>query len=140
MFNVVTWALTLCVVHWRFEESLCKDHQLGLCFLRCGDGSVIDSGLHPVIKNLNMTYAFLQKESCPRDGARGVLVSKVDLIEAIYAKSIKENVSIIYLATDGWMRGPTQQALVKEVTALCISKHNVMLCVHVSYHLLDNFF
>ena len=95
---------------------------------------MIDSGLHPVIKNLNMTYAFLQKESCPRDGARGVLVSKVDLIEAIYMKSIKENVSIIYLATDGWMRGPTQQALVKEVTSLLISKHNVMLCVHVSYH------
>ena len=97
---------------------------------------MIDSGLHPVIKNLNMTYAFLQKENCPRDGARGVVVSKVDLIEAIYVKSIKENVSTIYLATDGWMRGPTQQALVKEVMVLHISNHNVMLCVNVSYRVL----
>ncbi|KAH6556487.1 hypothetical protein KP509_1Z175600 [Ceratopteris richardii] len=40
-------------VHWRFEESLCKATEVGekvggvgLCFLRCGDAAVIDSGFH----------------------------------------------------------------------------------------------
>jgi hypothetical protein len=109
-------------VHWRFEESICSGHQLGLCFLRCGDGSVIDSGLHPdMAKNSsNISFELVEKKSCPRDGARGVIVSKANLVAAIAAKAARENVSIVYLATDGWIRGPSERALIKQVCILSL--------------------
>eukprot|EP00250_Pteridium_aquilinum_P033932 c667_g1_i1 orf=58-1737(-) len=114
-------------VHWRFEESLCQGEQLGLCFLRCGDGAVINSGLHAAARGwlatANYTMPLLPKQkreegrnSCKRIvGSKGVMVSKKDLVVAIRDKASKENVSSVYLATDGWLRGSHAQSLVKEV-------------------------
>lgn len=112
----------LCIaVHWRFEESICKGEQLGLCFLRCGDGAVIDSGLHAAARGLPSASIVPSlhtemKTSCKRVvGSTGVMVSKQDLVAAIRDKASKENVSSVYLATDGWLRGSQAQALVKQV-------------------------
>lgn len=108
-------------VHWRFEESICKGEQLGLCFLRCGDGAVIDSGLHAAARGLPSASIVPSlhtemKTSCKRVvGSTGVMVSKQDLVAAIRDKASKENVSSVYLATDGWLRGSQAQALVKQV-------------------------
>ncbi|KAH6556449.1 hypothetical protein KP509_1Z178200 [Ceratopteris richardii] len=44
-----------------------------------------------------------------------VIISKTDLIAAILEKSSTENVSSVYIATDGWLRGQRAQTLVKEV-------------------------
>lgn len=102
-------------VHWRFHESNCARNELGLCFLRCSDGSVIDSGLHPFARE----WTELRKHRCPRDRMhfRGVLLDKQDLIEAIRERAANNNLSAVYLATDGWMRGTIEQALVTEVVA-----------------------
>lgn len=99
-------------VHWRFEESNCRGHELGLCFIRCNDGSEIDSGLHPSA----IEWVDLGQHKCPHDHSiRGVSVSKLDLIAAIQETAKKDKVDVVYLATDGWMRGPKELALVKEV-------------------------
>lgn len=96
-------------VHWRFEESNCKGHELGLCFTRCRDGAVIDSGLHPAGVEW---VAELSKQKCK---LRGVLLTKEDIVAAIREKAKKENVDLIYIATDGWMRGKRPLKLVQEV-------------------------
>ncbi|KAH6556448.1 hypothetical protein KP509_1Z178100 [Ceratopteris richardii] len=126
-------------VHWRFEESLCKATEVGekvggvgLCFLRCGDAAVIDSGLHAEAMGLPaVTKATLRSSVSDGDPhetdhtihqtCRHVpdttqeIISKTDLIAAILEKSSTENVSSVYIATDGWLRGQRAQTLVKEV-------------------------
>lgn len=107
-------------VHWRFEESICKGEQLGLCFLRCGDGAVIDSGLHAT--TLGLPFATIGpslhteiKNACKHADGKGVMVSKKDLVTAIKDKAFKENITSVYLATDGWLRGSQSEALVTKV-------------------------
>eukprot|EP01018_Ginkgo_biloba_P014531 Gb_25116 [translate_table: standard] len=97
-------------VHWRFEESNCKGHDLGLCFVRCGDGSIVSSGLHSVAR-LDWSKEARHCSSL----LRGVLVTKQDMISAILEKVREQHVSNVYLATDGWIRGSHEQMLVAEV-------------------------
>lgn len=103
-------------VHWRFEESLCQGDELGLCFLRCGDGAEISSGLHATTRGFAIATKRERKSSCKHmvDSTR-VVISKEDLVSAIINKAFKENVSFVYIATDGWMRGSHAQNLIKEV-------------------------
>ena len=101
-----------CAVHWRFEESECGSHQIGLCFVRCADGAVIDSGLHPVAKE----WLEAAEVQCNRDGHfRGVGINKMDVIEAIAENAANHSVKMVYLATDGWLRGSKAIELVTEV-------------------------
>lgn len=93
-----------------------------MCFLRCGDGAVIDSGLHAAARglpsaSLGPSLQDVQTNSqCKRVGdSKGVMVSQQDLVAAIRDKALRENVSSVYLATDGWMRGSHAEALVKKV-------------------------
>ncbi|KAG0592638.1 hypothetical protein KC19_1G269400 [Ceratodon purpureus] len=95
-------------VHWRFEETECNGHHVGLCFVRCDDGSVINSGLHPEALEWRKACAY-------KDGHfPGVLLNKNDIIDVIQERASNHSVTNIYLATDGWMRGPDSIALVKE--------------------------
>lgn len=104
-------------VHWRFEESICEGEQLGLCFLRCGDGAVIDSGLHAAARGfIGPSLQIQTNRQCKRVvDSKGVMVSRQDLVAAISSKALKENVSSVYLATDGWMRGSHAESLVRKV-------------------------
>ncbi|MCO5603004.1 hypothetical protein L7F22_057146 [Adiantum nelumboides] len=106
-------------VHWRFEESLCRGEELGLCFLRCGDGAVISSGLHATTLGLHLAAKRGKEQlgsSCKRMvDSTWVMLSKQDLVVAIVDKALKENVSSVYIATDGWMRGSHAQNLLREV-------------------------
>ncbi|KAI5068354.1 hypothetical protein GOP47_0016699 [Adiantum capillus-veneris] len=106
-------------VHWRFEESLCKANELGLCFLRCGDGAVISSGLHATTRGLPIAAQRGREQmgsSCKRMvDSTWVKLSKEDLVSAIIDKALKENVSFVYIATDGWMRGSHAHNLIREV-------------------------
>jgi len=106
-------------VHWRFEESECGPHKLGLCFVRCSDGAVIDSGLHPDAKE----WIGLSIDQCKGNGHasghfRGVGLDKFDVFDAIFDHAQKNNVKTVYLATDGWIRGEQGVALVQEVKNL----------------------
>lgn len=101
-------------VHWRFEESECGKHNIGLCFVRCEDGSVIDTGLHAEAKE----WHDAAKVACNRDGHfRGVTLDVRDILDAIQERAASHSVTTIYFATDGWMRGPHGARLVKEVVA-----------------------
>ncbi|BBN02907.1 hypothetical protein MPTK1_2g19180 [Marchantia polymorpha subsp. ruderalis] len=89
-------------VHWRFEESNCNGHPLGLCFTRCNDGAVIGGGLKSprfmelptVMENLRAGSAF-----------HGAGLTKEDVSAAIFDKAVEQNVQHVYLSTDGWLRG-----------------------------------
>lgn len=99
-------------VHWRFEESECAAHHVGLCFVRCDDGSVINSGLHPEAKE----WIKAAETPCNRDGHfRGVILHQKDIIEAIEERASNHSVNTIYLATDGWMRGHHSISLLTEI-------------------------
>ncbi|KAG0600085.1 hypothetical protein M758_11G006300 [Ceratodon purpureus] len=99
-------------VHWRFEESRCSNHQVGLCFSRCKDGSVVSSGLHPAAKEWLKT----SQDECNENGHfRGVGLSKADIIATIKERAAKHSLSTLYLATDGWIRGAESLALLMEV-------------------------
>eukprot|EP00249_Psilotum_nudum_P004205 c17746_g1_i2 orf=1078-2184(-) len=97
-------------VHWRFDESTYNGHPLGLYFIRCGDGSIVDSGLHPPARE----WVQHSKRRCP-GGVRGVAVATDDIIIAISDWAKKYNLHNVYLATDGWMRGTDSQLLLEEV-------------------------
>jgi hypothetical protein len=63
-------------VHWRFEETECGPHKIGLCFVRCSDGAVIDSGLHPHAKE----WIGVSIDQCKHAGHfRGVGLDKFDV-------------------------------------------------------------
>jgi hypothetical protein len=80
--------------------------------VRCADGAVIDSGLHPVAKE----WLEAAEVQCNRDGHfRGVGINKMDVIEAIAENAANHSVKMVYLATDGWLRGPKAIGLVTEV-------------------------
>lgn len=99
-------------VHWRFEESRCPNHQVGLCFSRCNDGSVVSSGLHPVAKE----WLKASEDECNENSHfRGVGLSKTDIIATIEERAAKHSLKTLYLATDGWIRGAEGRALLKEV-------------------------
>ncbi len=97
-------------VHWRFEQSECGSRNSGLCFVRCGDGALIDSGLHPDAKE----WIEMSKDQC-KNHALGVGLDKFDLFNAIFDRAQNYSLKTVYLATDGWIRGPPGAALVKEV-------------------------
>lgn len=79
--------------------------------MRCEDGSVIDTGLRSQAKEWH-DAAEIQ---CNRDGHfRGVALDKTDILDAIQERAGNHNVSTIYFATDGWMRGAKGIPLVKE--------------------------
>lgn len=101
-------------VHWRFEESRCRNrHQAGLCVARCSDGAAVDSGLHPEGKE----WFEASKVQCSRDGHfRGVALDKADILEAIYDRAQNHSLKAVYLATDGWLRGPGGTALIQYVS------------------------
>eukprot|EP01018_Ginkgo_biloba_P014535 Gb_17634 [translate_table: standard] len=99
-------------VHWRFEESNCRGHDLGLCFVRCGDGSIVSSGLRSAARR---DWNKQAKKCSSESKYRGVVVKKQDIINAILEKAREQNVSNVYLATDGWIRGSHEQILVAEV-------------------------
>jgi hypothetical protein len=91
---------------------MCSSLEIGLCFVRCADGAVIDSGLHPVAKE----WLEAAEVQCNRDGHfRGVGINKMDVIEAIAENAANHSVKMVYLATDGWLRGPKAIGLVTEV-------------------------
>ncbi|XP_057874115.1 uncharacterized protein LOC131080035 [Cryptomeria japonica] len=90
-------------VHWRFEEASCRNSDLGLCFVRCRDGSIISSGLH-----------FMQWKTNPANCV-GVITTMEDIVAAILEKAKEQNVESVYLATDGWIRGPKAQMLLANV-------------------------
>lgn len=94
-------------VHWRFEETECRGHHVGLCFVRCDDGSVINSGLRPEVQAWGNV--------CPyADGHfPGVLLDKDDILDVIQERALNHSVTTVYFATDGWLRGPQSIALVK---------------------------
>lgn len=77
--------------------------------MRCDDGSVINSGLHPEVQ--------AWRKACAYRGGHfpGVLLDKNDIIDIIQERASNHSVTNIYLATDGWMRGPDSIALVKEI-------------------------
>lgn len=102
-------------VHWRFEESSCAKHSIGLCFLRCTDGSVIATGLRPHSKaSLKMPMTKCRKGT----QFRAIGLSKMDIVSAIEDRAANHSLSTIYMATDGWIRGTKGLALVKEVVLL----------------------
>lgn len=73
---------------------------------------MIDSGLHPVAKEWLKTS---ENECQGKSHFRGVGLSKKDIIATIEERAAKHNLSTIYMATDGWIRGAEGLALVKEV-------------------------
>jgi hypothetical protein len=80
--------------------------------VRCDDGSVINSGLHPEAKEWIKAAGI----PCNRDGHfRGVILHQKDIIAAIEERASNHSVNTIYLATDGWMRGHHSIALLTEV-------------------------
>lgn len=97
-----------CAVHWRFEESLCGGQEMGSCFLRCGDGAIINTGLHPLAKELIDSSS----KACH---FHSVKVTEEDIVGAIHDRACDRNLSTIYLATDGWIRGQEGVRLIKEV-------------------------
>ncbi|XP_024403021.1 uncharacterized protein [Physcomitrium patens] len=98
-------------VHWRFEESSCPRHQIGLCFSRCKDGSIIDTNFHPFAKE----WVKMSEDECNTAGHfRGVGLSKLDIIATIEQRAANHSINTVYLATDGWTRGPEGLALIKE--------------------------
>lgn len=102
-------------MHWRFEESQCKEYPIGLCFVRCSDGAIVDSGLHPLAKQ------WLKSEDtgfCRHKGFIGVGLHKMDLIDAIEERAKNHSFNTVYLATDGWMRGADGVTLLTEVSAV----------------------
>lgn len=102
----------ICAVHWRFEESNCRGHPLGLCFSRCTDGAVIANGRASETWN-NMTLEGRKENS--KNGFNGVFVSTDDLSGAIYDRAVKHGIQNVYLATDGWLRGPESTGILKRV-------------------------
>jgi hypothetical protein len=99
-------------VHWRFEESECRGHHVGLCFVRCDDGSVIDSGLHPKAQEWHKAT----ETGCSKGSRfRGVTLDKQDILDTIHERALNHSVHTIYLATDGWMRGAASVTLLKDV-------------------------
>ncbi|XP_057874117.2 uncharacterized protein LOC131080036 isoform X2 [Cryptomeria japonica] len=101
-------------VHWRFEESNCKNHDLGLCFVRCGDGSIISSGLH------------FMKWKKHHWNCMGIITTMEDIVAAILEKAKEQSVDSVYLATDGWIRGhKAQMLLAKVIRALRKERINV---------------
>jgi hypothetical protein len=99
-------------VHWRFEETECGPHKIGLCFVRCSDGAVVDSGLHPHAKE----WIGVSIDQCKHAGHfRGVGLDKFDVFDAIFDRAQNYSLKTVYLATDGWIRGEEGVMLVKEV-------------------------
>lgn len=99
-------------VHWRFEESNCRGHPLGLCFSRCTDGAVIANGRASETWN-SMTHEGRKQNS--KNGFNGVFVSKEDVSGAIYDRAIAHGVHSVYLSTDGHLRGPESAGILKWV-------------------------
>ncbi|CAM6126080.1 unnamed protein product [Calypogeia fissa] len=99
-------------VHWRFEESNCRGHPLGLCFSRCTDGAVIANGRASETWN-SMTLEGRKQNS--KNGFNGVFVSQEDLSGAIYDQAVKHEMHNIYLSTDGWLRGAESAGILKWV-------------------------
>ncbi|KAG6547250.1 hypothetical protein Mapa_011186 [Marchantia paleacea] len=99
-------------VHWRFEESNCNGHPLGLCFTRCNDGAVIGGGLKsPRFMDLPTVMENLRAGS----GFHGTGLTKEDVSAAIFDKAVEQHVQHIYLSTDGWLRGNVSTATVRWV-------------------------
>jgi hypothetical protein len=110
-------------VHWRFEESECRGQHVGLCFVRCEDGSVIDSGLHPDAQ----IWRKATETKCDKNTRfRGIQLNKEDIIDTIHERALNHSIKAIYLATDGWMRGTRSVALLKEVIE-SLRKRNLII-------------
>ena len=94
-------------IHWRFEETECRGHHVGLCFVRCDDGSVINSGLRPEVQAWSNV--------CPyADGHfPGVLLGKDDILDVIQERALNHSVTTMYFATDGRLHRPESITLVK---------------------------
>jgi hypothetical protein len=97
-----------CVVHWRFEEHSCGKEHLGRCFVRCGDGAIVNTGLHSLAEE----WRDSSKDECR---SHAVKVTTEDLVGAIYDRCSEKNLGTVYLATDGWIRGHEGSKLVTEV-------------------------
>jgi hypothetical protein len=96
---------------------------LGLCFVRCDDGSVVDSGLHPDAQEWHK----VNKTRCENKSSfRGVTLDKNDILATIHERALNHNVTAIYLATDGWLRGAASVALVKEIVE-SLRKHKLIV-------------
>lgn len=83
--------------------------------MRCSDGAIVDSGLHPLAKQ------WLKSEDtgfCRHKGFIGVGLHKMDLIDAIEERAKNHSFNTVYLATDGWMRGADGVTLLTEVSAV----------------------
>eukprot|EP00850_Spirogloea_muscicola_P002721 SM000010S04359 [mRNA] locus=s10:1088262:1091985:- [translate_table: standard] len=105
-------------VHWRFNEAECTGDGQGLCFGRCEDGSnTNDPTSHPA----NVTWTDLaDHEGCQpgtsgRSHHAGVLVTVPDLVDAIVDAASGNNVTAVYIATDGWLPGRGRCDLVARV-------------------------
>lgn len=101
-----------CVVHWRFEETNCRGHPLGLCFRRCTDGALMSNGRASDTWN-NMTLEGTEDNG--KTGLQGVYVSREDVSGAIYDRAVQHGMHNVYLATDGWLRGPVSASILKWV-------------------------
>ncbi|CAN5950885.1 unnamed protein product [Sphagnum jensenii] len=66
-------------------------------------------GLHPDAKE----WIEMSKDQC-KNRALGVGLDKFDLFNAIFDRAQNYSLKTVYLATDGWIRGPHGAALVKE--------------------------
>lgn len=81
---------------------------MGSCFLRCGDGAIINTGLHPLAREWINSFS----KACH---FHAIEVTKEDVVGAIYDRACERNLSTVYLATDGWIRGQEGVRLIKEV-------------------------
>ncbi|KAL3696172.1 hypothetical protein R1sor_010248 [Riccia sorocarpa] len=96
-------------VHWRFEESRCRGHRLGLCFRRCRDGAVVGGGLK------SERYVELPLVTDHFDlgaGFHGAGLTREDIAAAIFDKAAEEGVQSVYLSTDGWLRDDESRATI----------------------------
>lgn len=73
---------------------------------------MIDTGLIPVAKE----WLKASEIKCGGDGHfLGVGLSKLDIVATVEDRIAKHNLTSVYMATDGWIRGPEGLALVNEV-------------------------
>ncbi|KAL3696171.1 hypothetical protein R1sor_010247 [Riccia sorocarpa] len=96
-------------VHWRFEESFCRGHRLGLCFSRCRDGALVGGGLK---SERYVELPLVTDHFTARAGFHGAGLTREDIAAAIFDKAAEERVQSVYLSTDGWLRDDESRATV----------------------------
>eukprot|EP00850_Spirogloea_muscicola_P002716 SM000010S04354 [mRNA] locus=s10:1095085:1106203:+ [translate_table: standard] len=92
-------------VHWRFDERPCGNVSIGLCFARCEDGANpndpnLETGVH------EWTDLVSHGGCIKGSHSKGVHVALGDVTAALLDEAAANSLQAMYIATDGWLRGP----------------------------------